>query len=87
MIPCMVYLLCAATSLVCAVLLWRGYRRSRAGLLLWSSWCFIGLTITNTLLFLDMIVFPDTDLRLARDAISLVSIGVLVFGLIWTSHE
>ena len=38
-----VYLLCAATSALCAALLVRSYRRSRSRLLLWSCLCFVGL--------------------------------------------
>ena len=36
-----VYILCALTCMACAVLLLRGYRRSRARFLLWSSICFM----------------------------------------------
>lgn len=36
-----VYVLRALTTLVCAILLTRGYIRSRARLLLWSALCFI----------------------------------------------
>ena len=39
-----VYVLCALTSLGCAVLLVRGYLESRARLLLWSSVSFVGPT-------------------------------------------
>ena len=44
-----VYLLCAVTSLVCAGLLVRSYRRSRMKLILWTSLCFMGLAINNVL--------------------------------------
>ena len=37
-----VYLLCALTSLGCALLLLAAYRRERARLLLWSCVCFGG---------------------------------------------
>ena len=63
-----IYLLCAATSLACAGLLLRGYRRNRARLLLWSGFCFAGLTLENLLLFVDVIVFPRVDLALWRSA-------------------
>jgi hypothetical protein len=88
MIPSLVYVLCATTSLACAVLLLRGYRRSGAALLLWSGWCFAGLTLTNAVLFVDMIVLPtQVDLRLVRDSLALASVGVLLIGLIWKSHD
>ena len=35
-----IYLLCTLTCLACAALLWRGWRQSRAHLLLYSSLCF-----------------------------------------------
>lgn len=79
------YLLCAATSILCAVLLLRGYLRTRTRLLMWSTLCFIGLAINNILLFLDLVVFPgpDVDLRLERSGSALVSLALLVIGLIW----
>ena len=40
-----VYLLCALTSALCAALLLREYRRSRARLLLWSSISFFGFAM------------------------------------------
>ena len=58
----LVYVLCAATSLLCAVLLLRGYLASRTRLLFWASLCFVGLALNNILLFLDLIVLPDIDL-------------------------
>lgn len=87
MIACTVYLLCAVTGSACAALLWRGYRRTRTGLLLWSGLCFAGLALTNAVLFIDMILLPGTDLRLVRDALSLASVLVLLVGLIWRSHD
>jgi hypothetical protein len=41
-----VYILGALTTLVCAILLTRGYMRSRAKLLLWSALWFCSLTRT-----------------------------------------
>jgi hypothetical protein len=78
------YVLCAATSILCAVLLLRGYLRSRSRLLMWSTWCFIGLAINNILLFVDLIILPDSiDLRVVRSAAALLSLLVMVAGLIW----
>ena len=82
-----VYLLCAVTSVICAVLLLRAYRRQRTRLLLWSSLCFMLLALNNTLLFVDLIVVPSgIDLSLWRGATSLAGVGVLLFGLIWESR-
>ena len=57
-----VYILGALVSLLCAVLLLRGYSRSRARLLFWSGLCFAGLTLSNGLVFLDLVVLPHIDL-------------------------
>jgi hypothetical protein len=78
-----IYVLCAATSILCAVLLLRGYRRSRTRLLLWSSLCFLGLAFNNVVLFIDLVVVPSIDLWALRTATSVVSMTVLVFGLVW----
>jgi hypothetical protein len=84
--PEAVYLLCAATSATCAVLLLRGYRRQRTRLLLWSSLCFVLLALNNALLFIDLIVAPSVDLSLWRGATALAGVSVLLFGLIWESR-
>jgi uncharacterized protein DUF5985 len=82
-----VYALCALTSILCAVLLWRAYRASRARLLLWSSLSFIGLACNNLLLFIDLVVFPTTvDLTLARSLLGAISVMTLLLGLIWDSR-
>jgi hypothetical protein len=78
-----VYLLCFLTSLACAVLLLRAYGKSRARLLLWSGLCFVGLALNNGLLFVDRIVFPDTDLYWLRTAPALLGLLLLIYGLIW----
>ena len=81
-----VYLLCAATSIVCAVLLMKGYRRSRTRLLFWSSCCFVGLAINNVLLFIDLILLPNVDLFWWRTIPSLGGMLILLYGLIWESE-
>lgn len=81
-----VYVLCMLTSLACAALLWRGYRRSHARLLLWSSLCFAGLTVNNLFLILDMVVFPDVDLLPVRNISALLAMCLLIFGLIWETE-
>jgi hypothetical protein len=85
MMPSVVYLLCAATSLACMVMLVRGYLRSRARLLLWSGLCFACFFLNNLLLFVDMIMVPDADLSMYRALVSLAGIGLLLYGLIWDS--
>jgi hypothetical protein len=82
----LIYALCALTSLLCAVLLARGYRRSRARLLLWSSLCFAGLALNNVLLFIDLRVVPDVDLSVWRSLPALAGLLVLVYGLVWDAR-
>lgn len=79
----LVYVLCALTSIVCAVLLFRGHRSSRTTLLFWSSLCFAGLALNNLLLLVDLIVAPDIDLSLWRSGVALGAMMVLLFGLVW----
>jgi uncharacterized protein DUF5985 len=81
--PEIVYVLCALTSLGCAWLLLRSYRRTRTRLLLWAGLCFAGLTVNNVLLFVDLVVVPTVDLSLLRNGTALASLAVLVFGLSW----
>lgn len=78
-----VYVLCALTSLACAVLLWRGWKRSRARLLFWSMLCFIGLFLNNLLLVVDTRIVPQVDLALVRMLPALLGGAALVYGLIW----
>jgi hypothetical protein len=82
-----VYLMCALTSTGCAVLLLRRYaavrRRRGSGLLLWSSACFTGLALANSILFIDLVLFPEVDLSLVRATLGALSSVVLVIGLIW----
>ena len=78
-----VYLLCAATSLACAVLLLRGYRQNGVRLLLWSGLCFIGLALNNALLFIDLELLPERDLFTVRTIPALAGLLLLLYGLIW----
>ena len=78
----LVYILCSLTSFLCALLLWRGYRASGARLLLWSAWCFVGLTLNNVLLVVDM-AMSSIDLSLVRAVPALVGVALLVYGLVW----
>jgi hypothetical protein len=80
-----VYVLCTLTSLVCALLLFNGYRAGGAKLLFWSALCFTGLTVNNLLLFVDLVVVPSVDLSLWRSGVALASILLLIYGLIWES--
>lgn len=81
-----VYALCAVTSILCAALLFRGYRARRTRLLFWASACFVGLATNNVLLFIDLILVPEIDLFLWRSAAALTGMTVLVYGLVWESR-
>jgi drug/metabolite transporter (DMT)-like permease len=78
-----VYALCGATSVACALLLARGYFRTRTRLLLWSALCFIGLAINNALLFVDLVIFPEIDLSIWRGLAAVIGMGCLLYGMIW----
>ena len=78
-----VYLLCTMTSALCAVLLFREYRRSSSRLLFWSGFSFAGFTVTNALVFIDLIVLPAIDLSALRAAAMCLSVSLLLYGLVW----
>lgn len=80
------YLLAALTSLACMVLLFWAYTANGLRLLLWSAFCFVGLTINNVLLFFDLAVFPDIDLRPYRLAAALAGVLFLLYGFIWEAE-
>ncbi|HLU76747.1 MAG TPA: DUF5985 family protein [Burkholderiales bacterium] len=82
-LPAMVYVLCGLTALACVALLWRAYWRTGVRLLLWAGICFIGLSIENIILFLDMEVVHGADLAFFRNAAALVGLLCLLYGLIW----
>jgi hypothetical protein len=79
------YVVAVLSSGACALLLIRGYLRRRVRLLMWSGICFIGLTINNVALFVDLVVFPTIDLRLARLIPALIGMTLLLYGFIWDS--
>ncbi len=81
-----VYLLCALTSITCAVLLLRGYAASKVRLLLWGGLCFTGLALNNVLLFVDLGLVPDVDLSVWRSIPTLVGLALLIYGLVWETR-
>lgn len=78
-----VYLLCSLTSVLCAALLLRSYRRNPTQLLMWSSLCFVGLALNNVFLFVDLVVVREVDLSLLRTGTALVAVILLLVGLLW----
>jgi hypothetical protein len=82
-----VYILGTLISALCAFLLLRGYQHGRQRLLLWSGLCFCGLTISNVLVFVDLVVLRNSaDLYLLRLSTAAVAMLVLLYGLIWESE-
>ena len=86
-LPAAVYLLCFITSVTCLALLVRSYRHARTRLLLWTAICFVFLAINSGLVFLDIVIFPQIDLRLVRDLTSLVAVSTLIYGFIWDADS
>lgn len=79
-----IYILCAVTSITCAVLLFRGYWTSRTRLLFWSGLCFGALALNNVMLFIDAVLVPQIDLFIWwRSAVALAGLSALIFGLVW----
>jgi hypothetical protein len=83
MIAATVYVLAAVTALLCAVLLFQGWRRTRLPLLFWSGLCFAGLTLSNIVLAVDLLIVPSVDLAVWRNGTALLALVVLLYGLIW----
>jgi hypothetical protein len=81
-----VYILCAATSSLCAGLLFRGYRRTGARLLFWSALCFVGLALNNVMLIVDVRVMPGIDLSTWRVVPAIAGAALLLYGLIWETR-
>jgi hypothetical protein len=81
------YALVMLTCLACMVLLFRGYAVSGVRLLLWSALCFVGLSVSNVMLFFDLVLFPtQIDLRLYRLAAALAGLAFLLYGFI-SEHD
>lgn len=81
-----VYILGSLTSLSCALLLLRGYRRGRRRLLLWSGLCFGGLALSNFLILVDLEMMPTVGLYRLRLITAAVPMLLLLYGLIWESE-
>ena len=77
-----IYSLCAVTAALCAWLLLRAFREQHIALLFWCGLFFSIQTCTNIILIVDKLIVPDIDLSVYRYAISLIAIGVLLYGLI-----
>jgi hypothetical protein len=85
--PALVYGLCLLTSMLCAALLLRAWRRDRSRLLLWTAAAFGFFALNNLALVLDMVVFVETPLWPLRLIPNLLGFGVLVYGFVWESSR
>jgi uncharacterized membrane protein len=81
-----VYVLCALTSLACALLLLRSYHERGVRLLLWSGLGFVGFAVGNILLVVDLVVLPERDLSLLRSLPVLAGLAVILYGLVWDTR-
>jgi hypothetical protein len=81
-----VYVLCALTSLACAILLVRGYLTNRVPLLMWTALCFCALAVNNGMLLVDVLTGPAIDLTMARKVPALIGVIMLLHGLIADSR-
>jgi hypothetical protein len=70
---------------LCAFLLLRAYARVRKRLLLWSGLCFVGLAISNAMLFVDLALVPNDSLYTWRLSVAAASMLLLLYGLIFES--
>lgn len=83
-----IYILCFVTSSLCAVMLGRSWRRTRATLLFWSALSFSLLAFNNLLLVVDLLVLgPDIDLQVPRMIMNLVAVAILLYGFIWNGED
>jgi len=82
--PSTVYLMCLATSVVCAGLLLRTYLRTRTRLLLWVAASFGFLAVNNALLVADKVIWPGPEIYLApyRQLATALALGVLLYGFV-----
>ena len=82
-----VYVLGTLVTLLCSALLLRAYVKSKMPLLLWSGLCFALLTVSNALLFIDLILLgDDASLYVWRLASAAAGMVMLVYGLIFESE-
>jgi hypothetical protein len=78
-----VYILCVLTSLTAMFLLLRGYRQNGSRLLLWSALAFVAFALNNLLLFADVVLLPNIDLRPLRTVTAFIGVAVLLYAFIW----
>jgi hypothetical protein len=77
-----VYVLCSATSGLCAALLLHAWFKVRSRLLLWTAVSFIFLAFNNLGLVLDTELYP-AQFRFLRSASGVLAAAVLIYGFVW----
>jgi hypothetical protein len=82
----LIYSLCALAALSCAILLFQSWRKSRSGMLWWSGVCFFLLSLSNTALVVEDVLFQGHSLWPLRHGLSLAAISALLYGLIFEEH-
>jgi hypothetical protein len=82
----LIYGLCALMAFLCSWLLLRAYHFNHYRLLLWGGLCFGGLTLSNIFLVIDKLMVVEQDLSTWRLLISLLSMLILLYGLIWDTE-
>jgi hypothetical protein len=83
LLPHLVYGLCALTSLLCAILVLRSYRRARTRLLFVVALGFVGLAVNNLLMVVDLLLGTLADLSVLRSSVGLATMAALLVMLIW----
>jgi hypothetical protein len=81
-----VYILGTLVSLLCGVLLLRSYAKTRMPFLLWSGLCFALLTVSNAILFVDLVLAQEVTLYVWRLGTAALGMSMLVYGLIFESE-
>ena len=76
-----VYALCAMTSFVCFALLLRQHWRAPSSLALRSSIAFLFFAAANIILFADLILLPEIDLKIWRNLSNLIGAIILLVAL------
>ena len=79
-------LLAALAGGACMGVLFRAYSRTGVRLLFWSALAFVCLSVNNVLLFVDLVVLPDIDLRMYRLTAAFVGVLFLIYGFIWEAE-
>jgi uncharacterized membrane protein len=78
-----VYLLCFLTSATAMLLLLRSYARTGTRILLLSGLGFVLFALNNLLLFVDIVLLPETDLLPYRQLTGLIGVAILLLAFIW----